>query len=103
MNNAFDALLFAASVLAYFATTALALALGRAGWVGKNASRAYVALNLIAVTLLFLRGVSCPVPGADPAPRFTRPGFIVGIPAVPWSMPYCLGVLVLRRAGTDHA
>jgi hypothetical protein len=103
MNDVFDALLFAASALAYVATAALALALGRAGWVGKNASRVYLALNLIAVALLFLRGVSFPVPGADPAPWYTRPGFIVGIPAVPWFMPYFLGVLVLRRAGAKRA
>jgi hypothetical protein len=99
MNNVFDALLFAASALAYVATAALALALGKAGWVGRNAARVYVSLSLIAVTLLFLRGVSFPAPGVDPAPWYTRPGFIVGIPAVPWFMPYFLGVLVLRRSG----
>jgi hypothetical protein len=103
MNNVFDALLFAASALAYVATAALALALRRAGWVGQNAARVYVSLSLIAVTLLFLRGVSFPAPGSDPSPWYTRPGFIVGIPAVPWFMPYCFGVLVLRRAGTSHA
>jgi hypothetical protein len=103
MNDVFDALLFAASALAYIATAALALALRQAGWVGQNATRTYVALSAIAMTLLFLRGVSFPAPGSDPAPWYTRPGFIVGIPAVPWLMPYFLGVLILRRAGTPHA
>ena len=103
MNNVFDALLFAAGVLAYVATAAFAHALARVGWLGQNASRAYVALNLIAVIFLILRGVSFPSPGGDPAPWYTRPGFIVGIPAVPWFMPYFLGVLLLRRAGSSRA
>lgn len=103
MNNVFDALLFAASALAYAATAAFAHALARAGWLGRKASRAYVALNLLALALLMLRGVSFPTPGGDPAPWYTRPGFIVGIPAVPWFMPYFLGVLLLRRAGAHRA
>ena len=103
MNNVFDALLFAAGVLAYVATAAFAHSLARVGWLGLNASRAYVALNLVAVTFLILRGVSFPSPGGDPAPWYTRPGFIVGIPAVPWFMPYFLGVLLLRRSGSSRA
>ncbi len=102
MNNVFDALLFSASALAYVATAAVAHALWRVAWLGRNASRAYVALNLIALALLVLRGVSFPSPGGDPAPWFTRPGFIVGIPAIPWFMPYFLGVILLRRASTNR-
>ncbi len=99
MNNVFDALLFSASALAYAATAAFAHALARVGWISRNTSRAYLALNLLALALLMLRGVSFPSPGGDSAPWYTRPGFIVGIPAVPWFMPYFLGVLLLRRAG----
>ncbi len=99
MNNIFDALLFAGSSLAYIATAALARSFAGAGWLGRNAARAYVALNVLALVLLLLRGVSFPVPGGDPAPWYTRPGFVVGIPAMPWVMPYLLGVLALRRAG----
>ena len=99
INNVFDALLLAASVLAYGATACVAHALARAGWLGRGAARVYVALSLLALVFLLLRGVSYPSPGADPDPWYTRPGFIVGIPAVPWFMPYYLGVLLLRRAG----
>jgi hypothetical protein len=102
MNNVFDALLFAAGALAYAATAAFAHALTRVGWLGRYASRAYVALNLLALALLMLRGVSFPGPSGDPEPWYTRPGFVVGIPAVPWLMPYFLGVLLLRRAGGDR-
>ena len=101
INNVFDALLFAASALAYVATAAFAHAFSRVGWLGQNASRVYVGLNLLAVTLLMLRGVSFPSPGGESAPWYTRPGFIVGIPAVPWFMPYFLGVLLLKRAGSS--
>ena len=102
MNNVFDALLFAAGALAYAATAAFAHALAKTGWIGHNTSRAYVALSLLALALLMLRGVSYPSPDSDPAPWYTRPGFIVGIPAVPWFMPYFLGVLLIRRAGANR-
>jgi hypothetical protein len=103
MNDVLDALLFAAGVLAYAASAALALALGKTRRLGRNASRLFSALSLIAATLLCLRGVSFPVPGAGPAAWYTRPGFVVGIPAVPWFIPYFLGVVVLRRSGDRAA
>lgn len=99
MNNVFDALLFAGGALAYVATAALARSFAAASWLGRGPAQAYVVLNVVALVLLLLRGVSFPVPGGDPAPWYTRPGFIVGIPAMPWLMPYFLGVLALRRAG----
>jgi hypothetical protein len=98
MNNVFDALLFAAGALAYVATAALARSFAAAGWLGQNPARAYIALNVLALVLLLLRGVSFPLPGG-PSPWYMRPGFVVGIPAVPWLMPFFLGVLALRRAG----
>lgn len=99
INNVFDALLFAGSALAYVATAALARSFAATGWLGRNPARAYVTLSVLALVLLLLRGVSFPVPGGDPAPWYTRPGFVVGIPAMPWLMPYFLGVLALRRSG----
>jgi hypothetical protein len=102
-NNVFDALLFAAAALAYVATAAFAHALGAARWLGRPAVRVYVLLNLLALALLALRGVSFPVPGAGAEPWSTRPGFIVGIPALPWIIPFLLGVVLLRRAGGDRA
>ncbi len=103
MNNVFDALLFAAGTLTYLATAALARAFARAHWLGPNAARAYILLNLVALTLLALRGVAYPSPTSGAAPWYTQPGFIVGIPAVPWFMPYFLGVVLLRRAGRGDA
>ena len=96
MNNVFDALLFAATALAYLATACLAGALGRAGRLGSVAAHVYLALNLLALCMLLLRGVSFPTPGSGPEAWYMTPGFIVGVPAMPWILPYFLGVTVLR-------
>ena len=102
MNNVFDALLFAAGALAYAATAAFASSMGKLGWLGRWASLAYVLLNILALTFLMLRGVSFPIPAASPEPWYTRPGFIVGVPAIPWIMPFLLGVVLLRRPGNQR-
>ena len=99
VNNILDALLFAAGCLAYIMTATLAHSLGKARWLGRRASLAYVLLNILALALLLLRGVSFPSPSASPDPWYTRPGFIVGIPAMPWVMPFLLGAVLLRRCG----
>lgn len=99
LSEMFEALLFVAGLLTYVATALFAAAMGQARWLGRNASRAYVLLNLVAVVFLVMRGVAFPDPKALSVPWYTQPGFIVGIPAMPWFMPFLLGVAVLRRAG----
>lgn len=99
VNDALDALLFAAGCLAYIMTATLSYSLGAARWLGMKASLAYVLLNILALALLLLRGVSFPTPTASPAPWYTRPGFVAGIPAMPWVMPFLLGAVLLRRSG----
>lgn len=99
-NDALDALLFAAGCLAYLTTAALARSLGKARWLTRPASLAYVLVNLVALAFLLLRGVSFPTPTASPDPWYTRPGFVVGVPAMPWVMPFLLGAVLLRRSGT---
>lgn len=102
VNNVLDALLFAAGCLAYIMTATLAHSLGKARWLGQRASMAYVLLNMLALALLLLRGVSFPSPSASPDPWYTRPGFVVGIPAMPWLMPFLLGAVLLRRCGDSR-
>jgi len=99
VNDMLDALLFAAGCLAYIMTATLAHSLGKVRWLGRRAALAYVLLNILALALLLLRGVAFPNPGASPDPWYTRPGFIVGIPAMPWVMPFFLGAVLLRRCG----
>jgi hypothetical protein len=105
--NILDVLLFVSSALAYCATAALACGLRKIDWLGPGPARAFTLLSAVAFTFLMLRGLSFPSPDQSPLPWFARPGFIVGIPAVPWVMPYLLGIVLLRRAGqprvaSDH-
>jgi len=85
--NILDVLLFVSSALAYCATAALAYSLRKVDWLGPGPARAFAVLSAVAFTFLMLRGLSFPSPGQSPLPWFARPGFIVGIPAVPWVMP----------------
>lgn len=97
--NMSDTLLFVACVLTYLTTAGFAASLGKLGWLGRNTARIYVVGNLIGVLLIAIRGLSFPDPAATSTPWYTQPGFIAGIPAVPWIMPYLFGVVLLRRAG----
>jgi len=94
-----DLLLFVSGFLAYLATAAFAASLGRVQWLGRWPTRVFVVVSGVALLLLALRGVQFPDPKGLPAPWYTSPGFVVGIPAVPFIMPCLLGVILLRRAG----
>lgn len=96
--NMSDTLLFVACVLTYLTTAAFAASMGQALWLSRRAARAYVLANLIAVLFIVIRGLSFPDPTASSTPWYAQPGFIAGIPAVPWIMPYLLSVVLLRRA-----
>jgi hypothetical protein len=98
MNDVNDVLLFVASALTYIATVAFAAAMARAGWLGRGARYAYVIASSAALLFLMLRGMSYPDPTASATPWYARPGFIAGVPAIPWVMPFLLGAVVLRRA-----
>lgn len=99
LKDVMDILLDVACILTYLATAAFAASFGRIRWLGRGATRAYVAANLIALLCLVMRGMTFPDPAALSTPWYTRPGFIAGIPAIPFIMPSLLGVVLLRRAG----
>lgn len=101
LNELYSVLEFVACVLTYVATAAFAASLGQARWLGRRAVRAYVTASMVLVLLLLMRGVSFPELSGDTAPWYARPGFIAGIPAIPWIMPCLLGVVLLRRAGDE--
>jgi hypothetical protein len=100
--DAFDVLLFVASILTYAATAAFAASLRRAQWIRRGAARVYVTVNVMALLLLAVRGLSFPDPTASSTPWYFSAGFIIGIPAVPWIMPALLGAALLRRAGAEQ-
>src|SRR5260370_184246 len=74
---------------------AFAASLGRVLWPGRRATRTFVTTGLMAAVCLAMRGLVF----ALPAHWYGMPGFIAGIPAIPWILPGLLGIVLLRRAG----
>ena len=98
-----DALLSLGAALAYLATAAFAASLRRTEWLGRKAALAYIIVNFVALFFLVLRGLTYPDPAAADAAWYTGPGFVLSIPAIPFIMPFLLGVVLLRRAGDEQS
>jgi len=103
LSEPLDILVFVACVLTYLGAAAFAVALRRAGWLGRAPGTLIALLSLAGCALVLVRGLSFPDPTAASTPWWTRPGFIAGVPAVPWVLPYFFGVALLRRAGNSSA
>jgi len=103
LDDIFDLLLFVAGFLTYLATVAFAASLGRVQWLGRSATRAFMIVSGVALLFLVIRGLHYPDPRALSTPWYTSPGFVVGIPAVPFIMPFLFGVVLLRRAGEKQS
>lgn len=99
LSDVFDVAEFFACVMTYVATAAFATALGKVGWLGRRASHTYAIVCAVCVTLLVMRGLSYPEISTGSGPWYSNITFIVGIPAIPWIMPFLMGVVLLRRAG----
>src|SRR5438270_12534902 len=100
LGDTMDLLLFVAGFLTYLATAAFAASLGRVQWLGRGATRAFILVTFVALLFLVTRGLR--YPNGRATPWYTSPGFIVGIPAVPFIMPFLFGVVLLRRAGEER-
>jgi hypothetical protein len=101
LRDMMDLLLFVAGFLTYLATMAFAASLGRVRWLGRGAARAFMIVSFVALLFLVMRGFQ--FPDGRATPWYTSPGFIVGIPAVPFIMPFLFGVVLLRRAGEKQS
>ena len=77
------------------------MVMGRAGWPGRIATCADILASGAALLFLMLRGLSCPDQTASTTPWHMRRGFIAGVPAIPWIMPFLVLVLALRRVGRE--
>jgi len=99
LSDTLALLISVAGILAYLATLAFAASMGRVQWLGRWPTRVFMIVSGVASLLLALTGVHFPDPKALSTPWYTTPGFVVGIPAVPFFMPALLGVVLLRRAG----
>lgn len=95
--------LFLAGALTYVATLAFAQALARAGWIGARTALVFQAVGATGLAFLVARGFSYPGVHAAFSHWYTVPGFVAGIPAVPWMPPCAVGVLLLRRCSREHA
>lgn len=99
LGNASDVMLFFAGVMTYVSTALYALSFARQGWLGRSKAMTIATLAILAVIMLVARGLHYP----DLSDKwFTTPGMIVGIPAIPWLMPYMLGICALMY-GADEA
>ena len=78
------------AVLAYAGIAFYAASLHKAGWMGNVTSRMLIGGSLVAVVL---------VPFFPLAPStLGMPGFLLAIPAVPYFLPYWMGVNLVRQA-----
>jgi hypothetical protein len=102
LRDTLDVLLDLGAVLTYLATAGFAASLGRVQLLGRKATRAFIIVSFVALLFLMIRGLQYPDPRALSTPWYTNPGFVVGIPAVPFIMPFLLGVVLLRRAGDEQ-
>jgi hypothetical protein len=96
------AALFLGSALTYIATAAFARSLTRVGWLSRGAAVVVQTVCGVGLALLLARGFAYPSPHAAFSSWYTIPGFIAGIPAVPWIPPCAIGVLILRRVGLER-
>jgi hypothetical protein len=101
LGGVFQILLSVACFLTYLTTAAFAASLARARWLGRGAMLSYVTVSAAAILLLAM-GTLYPNHTAASAPWYVRPTFIAGIPAIPWIMPFLMGVVLLRRAGDQR-
>jgi hypothetical protein len=102
LSDPSDILLFFGGLLTYLATAAFAASMGPVQWLGRKSVRAFVTVCIVAMLCLVLRGLQFPDPAAAATHWYTIPGFVAGIPAIPWIMPCLFGIILLRRAGDDR-
>ena len=79
--------------MTYFATFAIASAIRKVGWLSKTSSWLYVSFSLLAFSIMILSII------------FTEPfkiaAYAVSIPAIPFFLPYYIGVNLLRQTGNE--
>jgi len=91
LRNQFGLISVVEVALTYLATAAFAASLKSAGWFRKTPSRIYIIISLLGFLFIVLSPIS-----AEP---IATAGFAVSIPAIPFIMPYLIGINLMRRAG----
>jgi hypothetical protein len=80
--------------LTYIATAFIAIALNLNGTITKTASKIYVLISLSAFVLIVL--------SAFFQKQMFIPNFVLSIPAVPFLMPYFIGINILKKLGHEY-
>ena len=93
LRNQFFYINMMVAALVYLATAAFAMSLKKAGWFKPVSCNIYILISLV----FFLLDV---LPPTLPEP-FATFNFIVSIPAIPFMLPYFIGINLLRKVGTD--
>ena len=93
IREEFNLLTIVEVAITYFAVAAFAASFRAAGWFSKISSLIYIVINLVAffITVLPFSNQLLPIPF-----------FIVTIPAIPFLMPYFMGINLLRRVGNNE-
>lgn len=94
VKKMFSVISIAEVSLTYFATAAFAASLQSAGWFKKGASYIYIVISLLAFFLVACYGLY-----SDNILSAGFPFYPFMIPAIPFTLPYFIGVNLLRRAG----
>lgn len=97
-----DILLFFGGALTYLTAAAFAVSLERNQWLGRRTALTFAAVSLLALLCLTVRGLWFPDPKTVFEHWYAIPGYVAGIPAIPWIVPLLFGVALLRRAGSTR-
>lgn len=94
INDQYQIMTIIDASLIYLATAAFAASLKTVGWFKKEASNIYIIISLIALVMVILQ------------PLYAKAVAFLGIfplliPAIPFIMPYLMGVNLLKRAGNE--
>jgi len=91
LRNQFFYINMMVAALVYIATASFAMSLKRADWFKPVACNIYISISLV----FFLLDV---LPPTLPEP-FATLNFVVSIPAIPFMLPYFIGINLLRKVG----
>ncbi len=91
--NLFSFIHMVVVALIYMGTAAFAASLKTVKWFKPTASNIYILISLLGLILNVL-------PPSSPEP-FATASYIVSIPAIPFIMPYLIGINLLRQAGNS--
>ena|SRR5882762_7109255 len=99
--DVYDILLFFACILTYLTTAAFATSLGRIRWLGRDATRAYVIVNFVALFVSCAEGIFLSGPESQFHTMVLAPCLYCGNPGRALDNALPVGRRSVRRAGNE--